>query len=634
MHNPIFIKAVLLVKLKHIIWILIFVLIPLLFITIFAYKKEAAQKQAATFTYLGEHLIFDDISFSSDGKQLQEIKLYRDKDFDSYHAYIPALPKDSLHIYFNHCKSVIFDGTELSSGDALPSVEAGIPYLVQALTWTDEVFWEDYITFYFCDTLPSMFVTTESNSMEYINADKTLKESATFATYTCDGKLDTIGYCNIAGRGSSSWSRSQKSYNLNLSDATSILGMDSVARWALLANYSSEFPQIKNKIVFELAERLEIPYTTQSEFVQVYLNGQYNGLYLLTQRVDVGDGSVKINNLDSANQLLNSEEDYHGDFETVANGLSMAGALLANTPDTISGGYLLEFNARYERETSYFTTPQQYVSIKSPRESTYKQVNYIADYVRKAENVLFNPDSTSESYLDYIDMDTWSKVYILQNFFVQWDVEYASFYLYKQADDPLLYAGPVWDFDLSCGKTSFGNYPKLTQHVQWLDDTQGKWLRQLGTYPDFAEYTKEQYCDSFSPALSYFLTHELSDIITPLVPALEMNALRWDKDDMSLDTIKILYDWISERQTFLDTYYANPNNYYKVTFMFPWAYVTYYAEKNTPLNFLPCEQYGHSSENLSIFGYEEIIGWTDENGTQVFAEDIITSDVSYYPIYE
>ena len=134
-------------KQKHTISILIFVLIPLLFITIFEYKKEAAQKQEATFLYLGDHLIFDDISFSSDGKQLQEIKLYRDKDFDSYHAYIPALPKDSLHIYFNHCKGVIFNGTELSSGDAIPIVESGIPYLVQALTWTDEIFWEDYITF-------------------------------------------------------------------------------------------------------------------------------------------------------------------------------------------------------------------------------------------------------------------------------------------------------------------------------------------------------------------------------------------------------------------------------------------------------------------------------------------------------
>lgn len=624
---------------KHNLHIYLFSLLPLLIITIFFLKKESAEMIQATADYLTEHSIFEDISFSPQGEYQQKIKLYKDEDFDSYHAYIPTSSGKPLQIYYTHCNSVLFNGIELSSGDPLPDITPDTPYLLQAINENHEVFAEDYITFYFSGTVPTIFITTESGNMEQINADKDYKESASYAVYTTAGILDAAGQCSMKGRGNSSWSARRKPYNINLSDDVSILGMDSTSAWALLGNSGSWLPQLRNKAVFALAERLDLPFTPQSEFVQLYLNGQYNGIYLLTQRISVGDGTVKLNNLDIANQQINSFNDHHGTFSHTTNGnLKEKGVLLANTPNDISGGYLLEFDARYYYESSYFTTPRQKVVIKSPNEASLQQVTYIADYVREAEVAVFSDSGineiTEKSYSDYIDIDSWAKIYALQNYFVQWDVEFSSFYLYKKNKDPLLYAGPVWDFDLSCGEMYYGNYPKLSKQLLWLNDTQGTWLRQLSKHDDFLTYAERQYLNKLSPAISQFLSNDFAAIIEPLIPAFKMHAIRWDKDERDLETeLDNLYIWMTERQSFLDDYYKNPDSYYNVTFNFPWKSVIYYIKKDTPISFLPSEEFGETAANIDIFGYDKIIGWQNDAGNEVTAEDIITQDITYYPIY-
>ena len=627
-------------KRKRNLQIYLILLLPLLIFTLYLFKKESAEALLASADYLSEHSIFEDITFSSQGAYLQQINLYKDDDSDPYHAYIPTSAESPLRIYYTHCESIIFNGEELSSGDLLPSLTPDTPYLIQAANENLEIFAEDYITFYFSGTIPTVYITTESGSMEQINTDKEHKESASYAVYTTDGALDSVGRCSIKGRGNSSWSARRKPYNINLIDDASVLGMDNSSAWALLGNPGDWLPQLRNKAVFELARYLNLPFTPQSEFVQLYLNGQYNGIYLLTQRISVNDGSVKLNDLDAANQQINSNNDYHGTFSHTTNGkLKEKGVLLANTPNNISGGYLLEFDARYYYEQSYFTTPKQKVVIKSPNEASLQQVTYIADYVREAENAVFSDnginETTGKSYSDYIDIDSWAKIYALQNYFVQWDVEFSSFYIYKENNDPLLYAGPVWDFDLSCGEMYYGYYPKLSQQLLWLNDTQSIWLHQLSKHRDFSAYTVKQYLNELSPAISEFLSNDFSEITAPLIPAFKMHAVRWGKDEDDLEKeLNKLNTWMTERQLFLDDYYKNSDLYYSVTFEFPWKSVIYYVKKDTPLSFLPSEKYGETAANLDIFGYAQIIGWQNESGNEVTAEEIITQNVTYYPIYQ
>lgn len=368
--------------------------------------------------------------------------------------------------------------------------------------------------------------------------------------------------------------------------------MSSTSDWALLSNYDEDIPQLKTKVTFELAERMGLSYTPQGEFVNLYLNGEYYGLYLLAQRINVD-----------------------------------------------SNEYLLEFDARYEDEPVHFKTNHQRVVVKSPVMANEEQKDYIFNYLLEAEKALYSEDGinsdTAKSYVEYIDKESWADIFSLHNFFCQWDVEYASFYLYKQKQDPLLYAGPVWDFDNSCGKMHVGYYPQLTSHMLWLEDGRGQWLTALSKQDNFLAYTTQRYQENLSPALTMFLNDDYWNIAVPLSSAAKMDALRWDKDEDDVQKeLTQLYEWLSERQAFLDDYYQNPDTYCKVTFEFPWGSALYYAKENTSLGFLPLEEYGEIPKNEAKYGFNEIVGWKDAEGNEIGSDVFITEDVTFYGVWK
>lgn len=555
--------------------------------------------------YLSEHSIIEEIYFVPQEDNARKVKLYKYDDSDMFHAYITAAQGEEIKIYFNYCKNIILNNEVYSNGDKFPELPMDEPYLVQAIDWKGEVCAEAYITFYYLSDVSTIFITTNSGTMDEINDDKEHEESAYYAVYTQQTVLDSVGACTIKGRGNSTWGKEQKPYSVDLEDAKSILGMNAAADWALLCNYGDELPQLKNKVMFEIAQEMDVKFEPQGEVVNLYLNGQYNGLYLLAQRVSINDW---YDNTSDTKQVRDAE-------------------------------FLLEFDERYEEEENYFLTEHQYVVIKDPKEVEQTQLSYIEDFVYNTERAIYNEngvnEETGKSYMDYLDMESWAQAFTLQNYFVQWDAEFASFYFYKPSQEDKLYAGPAWDFDMTCGKLYYGNYPRLSSHTLWIEDFKGKWLQNLVKHEEFQEYVRQAWIENYSPAISQVLTEDYSQIIDQFSPAIEMDKIRWNKKDSDFrEKADELYNWLAERQTFLDDYYKNPEEYCAVTFEFPWGSIPYYVLKNTALEFLPCDEYGEYDKYTSRFGHEDIISWQNEEGEEVYADDIIGGNVTYYPIYK
>jgi len=567
--------------------IFLLILIPLIFLPLGSFWIE----NEITDIYLSNHSVFEDIRFSS-YDEAQAVYLHTDENTSSYSAYMPGSPNTQMKVYFQHCTGIVINGINLSNGDTMPSILPEVPYLVQVYDKSHTIFEESYITFYFSDTLPSMHITTASGNMLKIHSDKEYSENASYILYTADGKCDSMGACSIKGRGNSSWGFEQKPYSITLFNDISLLGMGCTSDWALLNNYDESVPQLKTKVTFELAEKMGLSYTPQGEFVNLYLNGNYNGLYLLAQRINVD-----------------------------------------------SSEYLLEFDARYEEEPVHFMTDYQRVVVKLPVITEEEQKNHIYNYLLETEAAMYSKNgvnvATGKSYPEYIDKQSWADIFTIHNFFCQWDIEYASFYLYKQKQDPLLYAGPVWDFDNSCGKMHVGYYPQLANHMLWIEEGRGQWLQALCQQDDFLEYANQRYLNILSPALSQILNEEYWNIVTPLSSAAKMDALRWNKNENDVQKeFSHLYEWLTERQAFLNDYQQNPETYCKVTFEFPWGPALYYAKENTSLGFLPLEKYGEFSKNESAYGFEKIIGWTDDAGNAIESDIVITKDTSFYAVWE
>ena len=284
--------------------------------------------------------------------------------------------------------------------------------------------------------------------MEAIDKDKhhETSESAEYRICLTDGAPDAAGTCTIKGRGNSTWSLSKRPYNLKLDRDNTLLEMDGCTKYALIANFWDS-TQTRQYYAFKAAVGLGLQYTPRQQFVNLYLNGRYQSLYLLTQRINVKGGTVQITDLDQKNRKANPNTNLDTDqlesvvFDQDEKGHKSVALAWPNEPDDISGGYLIEFNARYKYDSYWFPTATHHMSFKSPQEPSVGEYQYITSYVREAEAALFQTDAASKdtsggSVWEYFDMDSWARMYLIQDFFVQSDDEFYSFYFYKKKRGP------------------------------------------------------------------------------------------------------------------------------------------------------------------------------------------------------
>ena len=105
---------------------------------------------------------------------------------------------------------------------------------------------------------------------------------------------DYNGTGRIRGRGNSTWLwYPKKPYRIKLDKKSEILGLATEKDWVLLANYRDP-THMMNTFTFIAGEKLGLPYTNHSRYVEVTLNGEYIGLYQLTEQVEQGSSRVAV----------------------------------------------------------------------------------------------------------------------------------------------------------------------------------------------------------------------------------------------------------------------------------------------------------------------------------------------------
>jgi hypothetical protein len=205
-----------------------------------------------------------------------------------------------------------------------------------------------------------------------------------------------------------------------------------------------------------------MPWAAHSLFVELYLNGAYQGNYQLIEEVKVDSHRVNIDEL--------SETDI--------------------APSQVTGGYLLEID-QHQDEAFVFFTPQGLPiglidPAFTPDPEVPEQTSYISSYVDTAETALFSSNFTDPTlgWRAYFDEASAINFYIVNE--VMGNVDggdfYSSDYLYKNDNNPLIYMGPIWDFDVSSGNVNYA--PIVNPTVPWMQ-TQANWYAQWFTDPSF-----------------------------------------------------------------------------------------------------------------------------------------------------
>ncbi|RVU02731.1 hypothetical protein EOD41_01975 [Mucilaginibacter limnophilus] len=267
----------------------------------------------------------------------------------------------------------------------------------------------------------------------------------------------------IKGRGNSTWTMPKKPYRLKFDSKASVLGLPEAKNWVLLANYSDK-TLLRTSIAFDLGAKLGGDFTPKGRHVEVVMNGEYLGSYLLTSQVEVHENRINIKELD--------EDD--------------------NSADKITGGYLLEWDERLD-EAVWFRTEiaNAPFTIKSPEDITDAQLAYIKGYIQDTENTLFSDNFKDpvNGYVKYINVDSFINWYIVQELMKNQDaMSFSSIYFYKDRGGKLS-MGPLWDFDLAAGNVDYSDAVNPTGW--WIRS--GPWFGRLFQDPVFRTKVKTRW---------------------------------------------------------------------------------------------------------------------------------------------
>jgi hypothetical protein len=288
----------------------------------------------------------------------------------------------------------------------------------------------------------------------YTDCHVSLNAKGSFSNYSALGQ--------IRGRGNSSflW-YDKKPFRLKLNDKHKLLGLDKAKSWVLLANYR-DVTDLMNTFVFEAGRWLGLPYTNHTRYVELYVNGDYRGVYQLTEQVQQGKNRVAVS--DDRGILISLDVD---------DGPGEAPDAGDNFWSTV---YRMPVCVKYPDDERFTAnTVDSVKAVFAELEQAIKAKNYEA-----VEQLLDIP-----SFIKYLQ---------LQEFV--YNVELSaprSIYMHKDGDGKWV-MGPLWDFDggydfdwsnMYAGHTFFAN---VTETVMGTNP-----LKRNGNY----NYVPQFFTDLF-----------------------------------------------------------------------------------------------------------------------------------------
>ena len=221
----------------------------------------------------------------------------------------------------------------------------------------------------------------------------------------------------VRGRGNSSFKMPKYGMKLEFADKVSLFGMPKNRDWALIANYGDK-THLRNYMMTRLSEWLGAKYTPRMQFVEVFLNRKYMGLYLLAETVKVGKNRVNIAENDTT--FLIEKED------------------------------IKKYDPPY-----VLTDADNYYHIKSPKNPSTETEKLLLDHLNSFEFFMMEQYLHKGSeIMDWIDIDDYVLFYWVQEYSKNEDGNYArSVYMTWKKGEPIHF-GPLWDFDLAFGNAS------------------------------------------------------------------------------------------------------------------------------------------------------------------------------------
>ena len=381
-------------------------------------------------------------------------------------------------------------------------------------------------------SVPSMNILLNGTTLARIHQNKNIKYPGN-TVHIVSGKNPgwnlSVGNVEMKGRGNSSWNRyDKKGYQIKFSSKTSVLGMPAAKKWILVPS-AGDGSLMRNKIAYELAGQAGSVFTTEGKYVDLWVSGEYRGLYLLTEKVEIGSNRLNLKN---------------------------------------DKGVLIELdNLMYYEEPVVYRSPVSqnvYVLKEAVNESNNAGFNSFCSAMVSFETNLVNKAAWS-TITRQIDARSFADWYIVNEFLLNKEDLYTSFFLYKDGDADVIHAGPIWDFDTCEGIYGENNSEYFIESIATPNTRYSDLFHLLGKYLEFVDLVNEVYNEKYRSVAPEIIS-SITTMYNEISPSANMNyskfagtlgATTW-KGNTVLPTFKAnvdtLKNWLSGRYSLFIPY--------------------------------------------------------------------------------
>ncbi len=231
-----------------------------------------------------------------------------------------------------------------------------------------------------------------------------------------DVEVDSM---RIRGRGNTTWGMPKKPYRLKFNEKTKLCGLKKAKNYVLLANYMDK-SLMRNFVADKFAQLIGCEYPNHVVPVDVYLNGNYKGSYMLTEKVGINNGSVDLTKEEEANSIMFELDTYSADADELPFTSSIFGLpVRVKDPDA----------------------PEDPTELKTWLQEWKNDFTAMEEAVNKGGSAIW----------EAVDLDAFVRFIMVFNFCTNQEVKHPkSVFLWKVRGEKYHF-GPVWDFDWAFG---------------------------------------------------------------------------------------------------------------------------------------------------------------------------------------
>ncbi|MBR6097264.1 CotH kinase family protein [Candidatus Saccharibacteria bacterium] len=378
--------------------------------------------------------------------------------------------------------------------------------------------------------LPTFNLSLKDTTYETVAAGKKDdKYPGNSLSITADGKTETYSDVELKGRGNSTWEAPKKPFQIKFDSKTDLFDLGASKKWVLLADYYDD-SHLRNDIAFHFTHLLDMQYVNHGIHVDLYVDGQYLGVYYLCHKTEIGKSIANLKNdngvLVEMDNIHEPDEDYW--FTTDYGNTMLVKETVADTDESYEAASK-DFNNAFNR---------------------FERAVYTNDW---------------EGITKEIDINSFAHYFLLFEYSVNPDGLSSSVYFYKDGAEDKIHAGPAWDYDFAFSNHRwFVSLEHATPFRSWGQTViryriqERAWdteiFARLMDHPEFRNLVRQIFQTKIAPHIDE-IDNYIATTTAKIAASATHDSYRWNRDDFTLAT-DYVREWSKNRLEYLNLLYG------------------------------------------------------------------------------